>query len=228
MTADDWIRQRSEAFQLTSSRRGWHGIFATVSDIIFISTHILTKRMTIPAPNMRHATSFQLTSSRRGWHWSGSVEGVWNISTHILTKRMTYTSIFNILIEYYFNSHPHEEDDGILPFLRKTGEGISTHILTKRMTLRTARRYCVVSISTHILTKRMTVRSIRRRTWFLYFNSHPHEEDDTAPPLWRGVFIISTHILTKRMTSAQQTLDQLLRHFNSHPHEEDDSNFKQK
>ena len=144
-----------------------------------ISTHILTKRMTM---------SFLPFAAIR------------IISTHILTKRMTYTSIFNILIEYYFNSHPHEEDDGILPFLRKTGEGISTHILTKRMTLRTARRYCVVSISTHILTKRMTVRSIRRRTWFLYFNSHPHEEDDTAPPLWRGVFIISTHILTKRMT----------------------------
>ena len=201
MTADDWIRQRSEAFQLTSSRRGWHGIFATVSDIIFISTHILT-------------------------------------------KRMTYTSIFNILIEYYFNSHPHEEDEGILPFLRKTGEGISTHILTKRMTLRTARRYCVVSISTHILTKRMTVRSIRRRTWFLYFNSHPHEEDDTAPPLWRGVFIISTHILTKRMTytkpeklwvwsisthilTKRMTISRQEStashwHFNSHPHEEDD------
>ena len=209
-------------FQLTSSRRGWLQMIGYDKDQKHFNSHPHEEDDMAFSRLFLTSFSFQLTSSRRGWHWSGSVEGVWNISTHILTKRMTYTSIFNILIEYYFNSHPHEEDDGILPFLRKTGEGISTHILTKRMTLRTARRYCVVSISTHILTKRMTVRSIRRRTWFLYFNSHPHEEDDTAPPLWRGVFIISTHILTKRMTSAQQTLDQLLRHFNSHPHEEDD------
>ena len=39
-----------------------------------------------------------------------------------------------------------------------------------------------------------------------YFNSHPHEEDDS---IWN-------------------TTKQMKRHFNSHPHEEDDSNFKQK
>ena len=56
-------------------------------------------------------------------------------------------------------------------------------------------------ISTHILTKRMTSFPINNITLFEYFNSHPHEEDDT----W----------LRKR--------ELLQNHFNSHPHEEDDS-----
>ena len=78
------------------------------------------------------------------------------------------------------------------------------------------------SISTHILTKRMTSfradLSIRfvifqltssRRGWPfpdqesqtpLYFNSHPHEEDDQQ----------------------EFALMSMIRHFNSHPHEEDD------
>ena len=35
----------------------------------------------------------------------------------------------------YFNSHPHEEDDGN-PDITNDSENISTHILTKRMTNR--------------------------------------------------------------------------------------------
>ena len=37
----------------------------------------------------------------------------------------------------------------------------------------------------------------------LYFNSHPHEEDDARPPVWSYL---------------------PLKYFNSHPHEEDDRN----
>ena len=56
----------------------------------------------------------------------------------------------------------------------------------------------------------------------LYFNSHPHEEDDAASrPLCKAIFI-STHILTKRMTLVQQLPWQCSWYFNSHPHEEDD------
>ena len=33
-----------------------------------------------------------------------------------------------------------------------------------------------------------------------YFNSHPHEEDDSNSRSWNSLYIISTHILTKRMT----------------------------
>ena len=55
----------------------------------------------------------------------------------------------------YFNSHPHEEDDGSIKFLWIVG---------------------------------------------LYFNSHPHEEDDKKVTGEVSRYYISTHILTKRMT----------------------------
>ena len=122
---------------------------------------------------------------------------------------------------FYFNSHPHEEDDDSLRLLnchadisthiltkrmtvfligRHTNEGISTHILTKRMTKGITVGSTVTIISTHILTKRMTQSKHGSRKWQLNFNSHPHEEDDHHPLL--------------SYTSQY--------HFNSHPHEEDD------
>ena len=102
---------------------------------MFISTHILTKRMTGLKVNLC-----------RDHH----------ISTHILTKRMTSACKESIGEEIdfnshpheeddatylsgisrgclYFNSHPHEEDDG-QPGRYPTDMYISTHILTKRMT----------------------------------------------------------------------------------------------
>ena len=55
-----------------------------------ISTHILTKRMTLDE-----------AAEKLSYY----------ISTHILTKRMTYSTFKVSLRSYYFNSHPHEEDD---------------------------------------------------------------------------------------------------------------------
>ena len=81
----------------------------------------------------------------------------------------------------------------------------------------------VLHISTHILTKRMTNVVIARGESLLYFNSHPHEEDDLSfsYSLFR-LSTISTHILTKRMTLLFKAFAQSLQYFNSHPHEEDD------
>ena len=77
----------------------------------------------------------------------------------------------------------------------------------------------------------------------VYFNSHPHEEDDLSSEMSSSTLSISTHILTRRMTTrnsqiVRQEIFQLtssrggwpiirneliyLIHFNSHPHEEDD------
>ena len=100
---------------------------------------------------------------------------------------------------FYFNSHPHEEDDDSLRLLNCHAD-ISTHILTKRMTKGITVGSTVTIISTHILTKRMTQSKHGSRKWQLNFNSHPHEEDDHHPLL--------------SYTSQY--------HFNSHPHEEDD------
>ena len=62
------LRHRTEPFQLTSSRRGWHKKTVFLCYKFFISTHILTKRMTFCGTDCRKCD---------------------NISTHILTKRMT-------------------------------------------------------------------------------------------------------------------------------------------
>ena len=120
-------------FQLTSSRRGWRTShsFARLmtyfnshpheeddTDVEFsdkngnISTHILTKRMTLRPTLPQFTLVFQLTSSRRGWPSQfHKLHGMRHISTHILTKRMTHS-----------------------PLLPEYGSCISTHILTKRMT----------------------------------------------------------------------------------------------
>ena len=60
-----------------------------------------------------------------------------------------------LLCYFYFNSHPHEEDDQQSFDMLKIMK-ISTHILTKRMTIGEDERMKYKDISTHILTKRMT------------------------------------------------------------------------
>ena len=294
-----WLTQQvnsitEDAFQLTSSRRGWHcnlrfcfgsfyfnshpheeddNVSRFLNPSLYISTHILTKRMTKMFVYIISSTSisthiltkrmtvsyhlgkvpllFQLTSSRRGWpYFSGFVivtipfqltssrrGWLYNqyhvpyttcISTHILTKRMTLNQTAALLCYFYFNSHPHEEDDVYRRSLRTVWDNISTHILTKRMTWAGTSEDAFNEISTHILTKRMTFSLL----------------------LFRDFTYISTHILTKRMTISSYAnrnvvIFQLtssrrgwppryyylwgsIRNFNSHPHEEDDSNFKQK
>ena len=81
-------------------------------------------------------------------------------------------------MDHYFNSHPHEEDDGCQSVSETGLQEISTHILTKRMTDTVYLPDEYMGISTHILTKRMTV---------------AHQETLQFKD-------ISTHILTKRMT----------------------------
>ena len=65
-------------------------------------------------------------------------------------------------------------------------------------------------------------KSTSTRQSSMHFNSHPHEEDDATFLRVLSNINISTHILTKRMTQQQRPLPQAYMHFNSHPHEEDD------
>ena len=133
-------------------------IATTMINTVFfkISTHILTKRMTIihsfAAPAIYISTHI-LTKRMTDGFPTFCILCV--ISTHILTKRMTTLQQLVRLSERYFNSHPHEEDDK-----NKNGDvrksNISTHILTKRMTYYEEDSPKWSDISTHILTKRMT------------------------------------------------------------------------
>ena len=77
----------------------------------------------------------------------------------------------------YFNSHPHEEDDGTTINRPVVSSYFNSH--------------------PHEEDDRPTMISCSCPT---NFNSHPHEEDDTYTPPVAGSTDISTHILTKRMT----------------------------
>ena len=112
-------------------------IATTMINTVFfkISTHILTKRMTIihsfAAPAIYISTHI-LTKRMTDGFPTFCILCV--ISTHILTKRMTTLQQLVRLSERYFNSHPHEEDDESM-VLKYELICISTHILTKRMTI---------------------------------------------------------------------------------------------
>ena len=125
----DWI------FQLTASRRGWRDCGKKGRCSNDISTHSLTKRLTISGSTV--LTSFL-------------------ISTHSLTKRLTSVPSIALCINVfqltasrrgwlflpfrfppfkYFNSQPHEEADE-LKNKKYIYFKISTHSLTKRLTFR--------------------------------------------------------------------------------------------
>ena len=102
---------------------------------IYISTHILTKRMTITlGPNCAgNGISTHILTKRMTTETEQEAQSRM-ISTHILTKRMTADELRKVKMQV-----------------------ISTHILTKRMTPRKDNARIIFHISTHILTKRMTL-----------------------------------------------------------------------
>ena len=176
-----------QVFQLTSSRRGWlclglfHSqryyfnshpheeddktcfIFVTFKSI---STHILTKRMTVTVRTTAQHSLFQLTSSRRGWLTETEPLEDGEVFQLTSSRRGWLIFIFHKCIMFYFNSHPHEEDDSRLTVSNAVpGLSISTHILTKRMTQTYKQKINQAYISTHILTKRMTSWQKIRKFW---------------------------------------------------------------
>ena len=153
-------------------------IATTMINTVFfkISTHILTKRMTDGFP------TFCILCV---------------ISTHILTKRMTTLQQLVRLSERYFNSHPHEEDDGIYNQSCGLQNYFNSHPHEEDDIIQDFPAPSG-NISTHILTKRMT-KSLRiYRGGSIYFNSHPHEEDDHVS------IIRILHTLIFQLTSSRR------------------------
>ena len=114
-------------------------VFKLLCTLLCISTHILTRRMTVHSVVQLILVLFQLTSSRGGWRiLCRCTCNCWTISTHILTRRMTMSRVYVSIFTH-----------------------ISTHILTRRMTVEylfiIIKRY---AISTHILTRRMTLAAL--------------------------------------------------------------------
>ena len=121
MTGMNSRTDRAQLFQLTSSRRGWRTVICCAGLNSVISTHILTKRMTLMAEKIRKTG---------------------HISTHILTKRMTPPSCHRTSLRGHFNSHPHEEDDESVRRRWRSSKNFNSHpheeddgksILTRKM-----------------------------------------------------------------------------------------------
>ena len=154
--------------------------------------------MTAGCKIVEETSVFQLTSSRRGWR---------------LRRRYRITG-------WYFNSHPHEEDDNFNNLLR-SGIDISTHILTKRMTEDLERDGAVDDISTHILTKRMTRICPVFILWQIF-------QLTSSRRGWQKPVDNSEQMEEFQLTSSRRGWRRPGRwqgknwNFNSHPHEEDD------
>ena len=192
-----WVIHR--VFQLTSSRRGWRVLCHYWHNLEIFQLTSSRRGWLCTLPQVLVSPSFQLTSSRRGWRMS-----------------------LNILqVCFYFNSHPHEEDDMAHDFDLYAG-CISTHILTKRMThsdnpqvtistfqLTSSRRGWHYEVLCYLEKKIFQLTSSRRGwptkhqvffQWYIFQLTSSRRGWQDRWAYANNGYMISTHILTKRMT----------------------------
>ena len=112
---------------------------------------------------------------------------------------MTHFCLLSLMVPFYFNSHPHEEDDEGISF-KEFRISISTHILTRRMTVSYMHTGVIIYISTHILTRRMTSRTVIHDSSGAISTHILTRRMTKCFGFFRVSIRISTHILTRRMT----------------------------
>ena len=164
-----------------------------------ISTHILTRRMTFSKSSLDWRALFQLTSSRGGWHNALSLSDVlYNISTHILTRRMTYlNACADSLALFQLTS----SRGGWHNFFRYHIHQVVFQLTSSRGGWRNTPTSLVMDIIFQLTSSRGGWPAVHSSIPVPHhFNSHPHEEDDNAYVFYSTMFFISTHILTRRMT----------------------------
>ena len=167
-------------FQLTASRRGWRKCRVKSDSFRAISTHSLTKRLTMySAKRVSPITAFQLTASRRGWR----VKKITKLSTilfQLTASRRGWLWLLSIASGCcHFNSQPHEEADYNVNYLchnRKHFNSQPHEEADDNVVIRAPDSY----ISTHSLTKRLTRPVWKASADCRHFNSQPHEEADNV------------------------------------------------
>ena len=105
----------------------------------------------------------------------------------------------------------------------RSPSGIIFQLTSSRRGWRFMNHICMQRSIFQLTSSRRGWRTVYFRN-VIYFNSHPHEEDDQMEGPGKTAVhneTISTHILTKRMTALCSSPESQT-HFNSHPHEEDD------
>ena len=125
--------------------------------LFVFSTHILTRRMTSSFIVLISVGTFQLTSSQGGWQYpmtTGERVKVFNSHPH---KEDDHVLPLHMRSKLFFNSHPHKEDDEKstiqttrLQVFQLTSSQGGWH--DRSSSFRSSHRF-----STHILTRRMTM-----------------------------------------------------------------------
>ena len=105
-----------------------------VRQIGYISTHSLTRRLTITSESQLQRIYISTHSlTRRLTFDTFRYIAFWIISTHSLTRRLTGNIRTELQFPGHFNSQPHKEADAG-DFLHEVVFNISTHSLTRRLT----------------------------------------------------------------------------------------------
>ena len=102
--------------------------------------------------------------------------------------------------EMYFNSHPHEEDDGAGSIPAENYQHFNSHPHEEDDVVVMLLAFASQYFNSHPHEEDDTVSHLDMYV-HMYFNSHPHEEDDIWSIGGKGHAGISTHILTRRMTT---------------------------
>ena len=148
----------------------------------------------------------------------------------------------------YFNSHPHEEDDGTTINRPVVSSYFNSHPHEEDDRPTMISCSCPTNFNSHPHEEDDDI-CLVCLLLYLYFNSHPHEEDDEVNGVkydenifqltssrrgWLNSTFTFVNTFLFQLTSSRRgwqcTYSGLYKYyyFNSHPHEEDDSNFKQK
>ena len=168
-------------FQLTASRRGWHGSRCS--------------------PGLLRI--FQLTASRRGWRsWSSSKrkEEYFNSQPHEEADDLRSQ---NATPAGHFNSQPHEEADDLKVITK--AKQLAFQLTASRRGWHDRGWNDALEKAFQLTASRRGWRNMQKHYSIRnYFNSQPHEEADDTAIGFRCYRNISTHSLTKRLTAVNE------------------------
>ena len=177
-----WLRQfsaqdRTVLFQLTASQGGWRVGSGTSKVTGIISTHSLTRRLTLETFSIRLFSIFQLTASQGGWRRTQTLLYVFR-GFQLTASQGGWPNLgISVRRFSHFNSQPHKEADANLRGFDASDVDFNSQP-HKEADSPTQPLGGNNEISTHSLTRRLTLRSRFSGMNSSYFNSQPHKEAD--------------------------------------------------
>ena len=219
----------------------FHQFFQLIPEI---STHSLTRRLTISRQGNYHMYIFQLTASQGGWLiyiYIKAILGLFQLTASQGGWRLTrYCAVLH---DFYFNSQPHKEADSVsIQCIFRHGNFNSQphkEADTSFRFLYTFASFQLTAsqggwpasgpmiwwskhISTHSLTRRLTRSYPLAYLRISYFNSQPHKEADGNMPYYEMDMTVFQLTASQGGWLIQPVWYTMNLHFNSQPHKEAD------